>query len=374
MRTAFQKNAPVSALERFSMLLNSAEGRKEIAGVLLMNGALVRFNSDASEFKLQKGYIFLGKERIRAVLLNDQSALTIQNGNVLSARLDDLKKFIRVTAPVAEPVPAPPPEPPPQKVKSSKSDAQLTLFQRIVDDLSQPAFAEYLEQRRDKLLRYASRNDYVAEEALQNATVTVLDLMDRKAKGDDVSFCETSAYFDTWMHSIVRNKAIKVGEVEKKKQALSLIGSDEGDDLPGTISEDNLIADIEPGVLSYHGQDDPLGFFERYERQEDMTLTIEALFAAANSNPRVAMLLRNSIKKAGLGEEFAHRMAPAEYAELAKEAGVPIGTIRSGIHRARRDIQHLAEEMGFNVAAKGKAVSVRNKNVPAATQLVAEPG
>ncbi len=373
MRKAFQKNAPVSAIERFATLLNSEAGQKEIVGVLLLSGALVKFRPHPSAFKLQKGNIFLEQDRIRAVLLADQSALTIQDGKILSVGIEGLKRFIRV--PVKAPLPEPQVEPPKEKIKSKKNEAELLLYKKIVDELDQNSFAVYLQKRRSQLLRYASRHDYIAEEALQDTTVSVLGLMARKAQGEENGFCRTSEYFDTWIHSIIRNKAIKITESQWKIPTVNLMsGYDDSEDGEGGINEENLIADLDPGILSYHGHEDPLAFYERHERHLEMVALLKDLSLRAKTEPRVAMLLRASVKKAGLHGEFADEIEAADYAELAKEAGIPIGTVRSKISRARQDAQQSAAALGFTEAAEARPRSVRHKDVIAATHLVPEPG
>lgn len=47
-----------------------------------------------------------------------------------------------------------------------------------------------------------------------------------KASGKENGFCKTSAFFDTWIHSIVRNAAIKIAGSDKKMPALSIASFD----------------------------------------------------------------------------------------------------------------------------------------------------
>lgn len=380
MRKAFARNAPASPVERFAVVLNTPAYQNEIVGVLLMNGALLKFRPGQIDFKLQKGNIFFNQERLRAILLNDQSVLVIENGKILSARIDDVKRFVRAPEPVAvtmpEPIIAAENVVEPESLPVSKKKAEeLFLYKRIVDDLDQNSFAVYLEQRRAKLLRYASRDEYIAEEALQETAIKVLGLMSAKAEGKENGFCKTSAYFDTWMHSIIRNTAIKIAEVNKRQPALSISNYEGGDEMVrGTIDEESVVADIEPGVLSYHGHEDPLAFFERHERHLEMVELIASLAEQAHHDQRVDMLMRSSLKMSGLQEEFAGEIKASDYAGLAAEANIPVGTVRSKINRARGATKHLASHFGFNGAVQARVTSVTDEEIVAATHLMPEPG
>lgn len=306
----------------------------------------------------------------------------IENGKILSARIDDVKRFVRAPEPVAAPAPEPEPiitaetpvEPEPLPVSKKKAE-ELFLYKRIVDNLDQNSFAVYLEQRRAKLLRYASRDEYIAEEALQETAIKVLGLMTAKADGKENGFCKTSAYFDTWIHSIIRNTAIKIAEANKRMPTLS-IGNFDGDDeiARGTIDEGSMVADVEPGVLSYHGHEDPLAFFERHERHLEMVELIASLAEQAHHDQRVDMLMRSSLKMSGLQEEFAGEIKALDYAGLAAEANIPVGTVRSKINRARGATKHLASHFGFNGAVQARVPSVTDEEIVDATHLMPEPG
>lgn len=380
MRKAFKPiSAAPSQIECFVTLLNSTDFKREAAAVLLMDGTLLRFNPDKTDFKFHKGNVFCGKERIRAVLLMDKSALALEGGQVVAQSVDDLIRFIRdldkpkASEPVVEVQAVSPPAS--DKIKSAKSEEELALYRRIVSDLDQNAFGEYIKQKRMKLLKFASKNEHVAEEALQMTMVSVLEMMEKCAKGERKGFCQTPEYFDSWFHSVLNSKVYKFIKNNKKHAAAFSIASGEAayEDSYG-ISEETLQDSYKPeGIAAYHGHEDPLGFFVRHEDFTQKVRAVNALMVMAQTNVRIEMLLRSSAKIAGVGDQFEGEIKSAEYAELANEHGIPIGTVRSRIYRGRSDALDFLKRLGIGEVKLAQKISAVENNVLAVSDLMPEP-
>lgn len=86
------------------------------------------------------------------------------------------------------------------------------------------------------------------------------------------------------------------------------------------------------------------------------------------------MLIRASVKKSGLQSEFAGEVIPSDYENLAKEARIPVGTVRSRISRARKDARLVAARMRFMQATWADAASDFDEGVIPDAHLVPKPG
>ena len=168
----------------------------------------------------------------------------------------------------------------------------------LVDRYERPVFTLVLRMVRDRSL---------AEDLAQDAFVKAfakLDRYDRKRK------------FSSWLFKIAHNTTID----HLRRRGLETVSLDE----PPPGEEEGPARAVE----DEEGQSP----FESAERS-DLSRALTRAVGALRSEYRQVIVLRY---QAGL-----------EYAEIAEEAGLPLGTVKTYIHRARKELAKLLEEEGW---------------------------
>ncbi|GAB3645070.1 sigma-70 family RNA polymerase sigma factor [Ramlibacter alkalitolerans] len=157
------------------------------------------------------------------------------------------------------------------------------------------------------------RNDEEAEDVLQDALMKAYKAWDR-FRGD--------ASFTTWMYRIVTNVALnRLQQMNRQSRvviAASAVAVDENGDEPG-----------QSWVETACHMDTPEAILQAKETQEMMARTLSQLQSELPA-----------LHEAFMGHTVEHR----SYVEMAEEAELPIGTMRSRVHRAKEALKraHLA--------------------------------
>jgi RNA polymerase sigma-70 factor (ECF subfamily) len=172
------------------------------------------------------------------------------------------------------------------------------------------------------VLRYQDRLYHVANRVLDNPD-DALDVVQDTFVNAYLSLAsfKGDAEFFTWLYRIAFNTAISAKR--RKRSAVSLDAGTGKDGNIGIDPEDRA-ADVAPGAAM--------------ERSEDERLLAEAV--AKLSPEHRAVLLMKDID--GL-----------KYEDIAEVMGVPIGTVRSRLHRARVDLRNLLEPGSLGVVEQG---------------------
>ncbi len=164
------------------------------------------------------------------------------------------------------------------------------------------AFGELVRRHQDRLYNTVFRLVENAEDALdvvQESFINAYQSLD-SFKGD--------AQFFTWLYRIAVNTAISL---KRKKRVLLRIP-----DLQGQIS----IEPIDPSEASRPGY-----ALEQAEEEQKLHRALERL----SPEHRVVLVMKE--------------LEGQKYEDMAETLGVPIGTIRSRLHRARLELRELLE-------------------------------
>lgn len=219
------------------------------------------------------------------------------------------------------------------------------LYLRIVEGLDADALAEYFvsEERSLKFFAYKFvRDEADAEDMVQTAFMKALKALQGKKDGTSDSLCHEPAYFGTWIHQIIKNSAFNLGKhkVHTSQEHLDTVNEypDDG------FGQGSVIAESSLDSLAPDEFQDPLHYLMQLEEQASLKERVRNITdAAANGNERLTMLLASSMKLSGLEEDEIFGVPPAaSYDDLAAQYDIPVGTVRSRIHRARELVEKLA--------------------------------
>jgi len=223
---------------------------------------------------------------------------------------------------------------------STKSPEELALFKKIVVDHDANSLALYLQEKRDKLTRFAYRffkNEDMLDDILQEASLRIFKLQAENLEKEDNPFCKDYRYFDTWVHSIIRSVACHASQHE---EFLNHAYYDTASDYPDVVGfGQNFAPEADmPGVPFSEGFEDPLKLMIRREDAVEYQKLLSKIGDLANSTPdyrHISMVVDSSIKKSGEVEEYG---PGKDYDAIAEEQNIPIGTVRSRIWRCRRQL------------------------------------
>ena len=181
------------------------------------------------------------------------------------------------------------------------------------------SFGELVLRYQDRLYHVANRildNPDDALDVVQDAFVNAYQSL-ASFKGD--------AEFFTWLYRIAFNTAISAKR--RKRPAVSLDAGTGRDGAPGLDPEDRT-ADAAPGAAM--------------ERTEDERMLAEAV-AKLSPEHRGVLLMKD--------------IDGLKYEDIAEAMGVPIGTVRSRLHRARCDLRNLLEPGSVEIIEQGAGVA-----------------
>lgn len=173
---------------------------------------------------------------------------------------------------------------------------------RLISDALQgrsAAFGELVIRYQDRLynavLRVADNPDD-AQDVVQDAFVNAYQSL-KSFKGD--------AEFYTWLYRIAFNTAVSL-----KRKRKALVSLDAGRDGESGVDPEDRSEDTRPGVA--------------LQRSEEEAL-LQAALNRVSSEHRVVLVLKD--------------IEGMKYEQIAEVLGVPIGTIRSRLHRARLELK-----------------------------------
>lgn len=167
------------------------------------------------------------------------------------------------------------------------------------------AFGELVRRYQDRLYHTVVRlveNRDDAQDVVQDAFINAYQSLD-SFKGD--------ALFFTWLYRIAVNTAISF---QRKKRAVVRID---------TSGSEQLIEPPDDSEMARPGH-----ALEQAEQEQK----IHKALARISPEHRVVLVLKD--------------MEGQKYEEMAEALGVPIGTIRSRLHRARLELREVLEQMG----------------------------
>jgi RNA polymerase sigma-70 factor (ECF subfamily) len=179
------------------------------------------------------------------------------------------------------------------------------------------AFAELVGRYQDRLFHVAYRvvdNPDDAADVVQDVFVNAFQSLST-FKGDSEFF--------TWLYRIAFNTAISFKR--RKKVTVSL---------DGRRDSDPSLEPIDPSLDSAPGSD--------LERREDERVLTEALTKLSGEH-RAVLVLKD--------------LEGMKYEEIAEVMGVPIGTIRSRLHRARLELRNLLDPDAVGLVDTGPPAS-----------------
>jgi RNA polymerase sigma-70 factor (ECF subfamily) len=151
------------------------------------------------------------------------------------------------------------------------------------------SLAELVRRYQRPLVAYLARIVNDAERARDLAQETFIRIARHAGS------YRTSARFATWLFHIGRNVARD--ELRARRRRVSVAGDDEAADIEGAVGA---------------------GFYGRLEMREAILRALEEL----SPRDRALVLLRD--------------MEGLSYEEVAEQVGLPLGTVKSGLSRARR--------------------------------------
>ena len=202
---------------------------------------------------------------------------------------------------------------------------------RIVNDHDNDAFEQYYALKKASLLHSAwkvSRNDDYAEEALQDAMLKVLRLMEERRQGNhEHSFCHTPTYFNTWMHSIVINTAKRNINREDPDSRVSLSTTEED---PEDGYDQRVHAAVDSPWTTSVTLLEPSVALSQIQRRVAAAEFLEHLEQQALTDPSLRAVLTTTYT-----DDSNDGFPAMSYQERADADGVAIGTVRSRINRAR---------------------------------------
>ncbi len=175
-------------------------------------------------------------------------------------------------------------------------------YREIVNRYQRPIFSLILRMVRDRSL---------AEELAQDAFVKAFTRLE--------SF-DPSHKLSSWLFKIAHNTAID--QLRRRRvDTVPIEGAD--DDSPGWIA--SVADESEPSP-------------ERRAAQMDLMRGLEVAVGRLRPDYREVILLR-----------FQEGLA---YDEIAEVTGLPLGTVKTHIHRARKELAETLREMGIDVAGR----------------------
>jgi RNA polymerase sigma-70 factor (ECF subfamily) len=178
--------------------------------------------------------------------------------------------------------------------------------QRLIDECLEgqtSAFGELVRRHQDRLYNIVFRLLGHADDAhdvVQDAFLQAFQSLDG-FKGD--------AQFATWLHRIAFNTAMSWKR--KRRVVLSINAGQDGEE------------GIEPPDTSDYGRPERAAELAEQERR------IQAALSRLSPEHRAVLVLKD--------------MDGEKYEEMAEVLGVPIGTIRSRLHRARLELREILE-------------------------------
>ena len=187
-----------------------------------------------------------------------------------------------------------------QALDSGRSDAELLAAHTAGDP---QAFGELVARHRDRMWAVALRtlrDPEEAADAVQDAFINAYVSLG-SFKGD--------AEFFTWLYRIAFNTAVSLKR--RRKQLVSLEGGRDGE---ASIDPADPSDETRPGVA--------------LQRSEDEAL-LQAGLNRLSADHRTVLVLKD--------------IDGLKYEEIAEIVGVPIGTVRSRIHRARLELKEFLE-------------------------------
>lgn len=187
-----------------------------------------------------------------------------------------------------------------------RSDAELVTAARRGDG---DAFSELVVRHQDRVMNLVMKfvhNPTVAEDVSQRVFINAFTRL-KEFKGD--------AAFTTWIYRIAFNESISTLRYEGRRKAASIYSD-----------EDGLIA--EPAAPH-----DPSQHLEREEARSILQKALKRI----DPEDRKILLLRE--------------MEEMSYEEISGILGIPVGTVRSRLHRAR---EALREVLGGTGRAAGR--------------------
>jgi RNA polymerase sigma-70 factor (ECF subfamily) len=182
-----------------------------------------------------------------------------------------------------------------------------------VNDDDRRLIADCLDGRRDAFGLLVSR--YQAR--LYNAAIRLVDNAEDAADVVQDAFLNAyqalhsfkgDAEFFTWLYRIAFNAAISLKRKKRAAVSLDAVGTE------GRIEPDDPSEYVKPGAA--------------IERTEDETQLQEAITRLSHEHREVLVL---------------KDIEGLKYEEIAEILGVPIGTIRSRLHRARLELRQLLD-------------------------------
>ena len=178
-------------------------------------------------------------------------------------------------------------------------DDQRLIREAVAGDTS--SFGELVRRYQDRLYNIAFRvvgNPEDAADVVQDAFVSAFQSL--------ASFKGDSEFF-TWLYRIAFNTAIS--QKRKKRPTISMDAVREGE---SSYDPADGATDVSPGAAM--------------ERAEDETV-LAAAIAKLSDEHRAVLVLKD--------------IDGSKYEEIAAALGIPIGTVRSRLHRARLELRQL---------------------------------
>jgi RNA polymerase sigma-70 factor (ECF subfamily) len=182
------------------------------------------------------------------------------------------------------------------------SDDNRLIADCLAGDSS--AFGELVRRHQDRLYNTVYRlldNHEDAYDVVQDAFLNAYQSLD-SFKGDSLFF--------TWLYRIAVNTAISF---KRKRRAMVRID---------TTGSNPVIEPLDPSEEARPGH-----ALEQAEQEQ----RIQQALARVSAEHRAVLILKD--------------MEGQKYEEMAETLGVPIGTIRSRLHRARLELREILERM-----------------------------
>jgi RNA polymerase sigma-70 factor (ECF subfamily) len=185
----------------------------------------------------------------------------------------------------------------------SLSDQEIVLLARKGKE---PAYRELIGRYQRPVLSLIYRivrDREKAEDLAQETFIKVLNAIDRYDPGYK---------FSSWIFKIAHNTALDHLR-RKEPQTLSLDGSPHA----------STVEEVEASVLTAVSEDETP---EEFASNRELGAQIDAAIARLRPEYRTAILL------------WHHQTRP--YEEIAEIMGLPLGTVKTYIHRARNELRH----------------------------------
>lgn len=227
---------------------------------------------------------------------------------------------------------------------------ELELFRRIVEECDADALATYLDKNKANLVHFARRfckSTEMAEDILMATVLGTLEKQAEKKAGEVSGFCDEARNFDTWFHTVLKNKSLnRINRTFHTRTQSGyntasdhIIDGQYGQNYQPDFALSNALGDVSDGL------EDPILYHLKHERQVAISETLKFIVECGQtSTDYKTALLYGQRKLAQLeDEELSGQPIGSEqkqhYQRIADETGVPIGTVRSRLHRARSHLQ-----------------------------------